>query len=188
MTTSTEDRLSSLKTIVEISALLVAGIWAYDRFLKVDEPSLRTNLSVSAELHRDAALSSPQCLMGVQTKVENIGKTAFRIDRVVQTVWRIPDSRLWTPTPPHLFVDVEALLKDTPAFPPLDTVAFASGQSLAYNYVPGAVAEFDFMWVVPEMPASETVVVRFDFDINNEPGVDFKFVWGKPCSTDTPTP
>jgi hypothetical protein len=176
------ETLTPLKTIIEIGAILVAGLWTYEHFLRVDAPSLRTNLAVGAELKREAALDGDRCLMGVYTRVENIGKAEVSIERVVQTVWRVPDNRLWMGTGPSRFVNVESMLKQKDEFPPLDSVEFKSGDSLAYHYAPGASAEFTFTWLLPEMPLSDTVLVRFDFDVNGMPGLDFKFVWGKPCS------
>jgi hypothetical protein len=182
------DPLASLKTIVEISAVLIAGIWTYDHFLRVDEPTLQTNITVDAEFERDEALSSPQCLLLVNTTVKNIGKADLTITRVVQTLWRIRDDLMWVPHPPdRFFVNVERLLSDEKAFPKLDSVTFEKGESLAYHYAPDASATFAFPWVLSDMPATDTVVVRFNFDIDKKPLVDFKFTWGKPCAPKKPT-
>jgi hypothetical protein len=175
------DALASLKTIVEISAVLVAGIWTYDHFLRFDEPSLKTSFRFKAELERDPILTSPNCLLIVKANAENFGKTDFSIKRVTQRIWQVSDGDLWTTAPGAArFIDLESLTKEDPAKRPMlanPKVSEPDGP-LAYRYVPGASASYDFPWALHE--TSDTIVVRFDFDIDDDQS-DFFFTWGKPC-------
>jgi hypothetical protein len=70
-----------LKNAVEIVAISVGGIWAYDKFIASEEPGLRVHAK------REAALTSwrdPRgiCHARLSVSLENIGITPFKLDSV----------------------------------------------------------------------------------------------------------
>jgi hypothetical protein len=175
-----ENPLSTLKTLVEIVAIVLAGFWAYSRFVKVEEPSLATNLRFGVDLLRDTTAAGPHCVMLARAGVENASRARVRITGVTQSVWVVPDSVLWRGEPAS-YVDLERFTAEH-----ADSVrgrkAFSEGGPLAYEYAPGASASYDIPWLLPRMDSTTTVLTRLDFAIAGSPDGDFYYTWGKPCA------
>lgn len=174
-----ESPLATLKTLVEIVAIVLAGYWAYSRFVRVEEPSLATNLRFGVELLRDSTATGPHCVMLARAGVENVSRAEVRITGVTQSVWVVPDSVLWRGEPAS-YVDLERFTA-AHADSVRGRTAFAEGGPLAYEYAPGASASYDIPWLLPGMDSATTVLTRLDFAIAGSPSGDFYYTWGKPC-------
>lgn len=81
--------LEKTKIIVEILAILVAGYWTYLKFIRTEAPLFETNASIDRDLS-PAEDRGGSCLRFFNVTLENTGKSAFTVERVVTRVWKFP--------------------------------------------------------------------------------------------------
>jgi hypothetical protein len=100
----------TLKKWVEILALIVAAYWTYNKFIRIDEPSLERRPSINGELaaklHTNA---TPQyCEVTYIVTVKNLGLTSFDVGGIHIHAWR---NELPKPAPDPTFLDMKGLEK-----------------------------------------------------------------------------
>lgn len=88
--------LELVKNIVEILAIVIAGLWAYSKYIEIERPmELRTS-SVS-ELQWYKTPEKNNCMGRLGLTVKNIGTKPFRIDRVVVQAWLLDKTAFSNP-------------------------------------------------------------------------------------------
>lgn len=84
-----KDVLEIVRTIVEIVALIVAGIWAYSKYLDIEKPLLALRLKSNSDLGWYQTRQPDSCLARFGVVFKNIGTTPIQIDRVTIRAWII---------------------------------------------------------------------------------------------------
>ncbi|HKO62816.1 MAG TPA: hypothetical protein VJV03_16750, partial [Pyrinomonadaceae bacterium] len=77
----------SLRTIVEVVALIVAGWWAWEHFLRTEAPGLRNNLKIESSLKWFDSKSAGYCWGQVTLGIENASKSSVEIGTVTREAW-----------------------------------------------------------------------------------------------------
>lgn len=75
----------SLTKWAQILALIVAGYWAYTRYVRVDKPSLEPTGSVELNVEQ---YGEDACRVRIEITIKNIGHTSFDIDTLHIDGWR----------------------------------------------------------------------------------------------------
>jgi hypothetical protein len=79
--------LEIVRIIVEVVALIVAGMWAYSKFVEAERPSLEVRGHVQSDLKWFPALDPDHCLGQFGVTLRNIGKISFDVDTVRLRIW-----------------------------------------------------------------------------------------------------
>lgn len=148
-----KDALEIIKNVAEVVALIVAGMWAYSKFVETERPSLEIRGQIESSLKWFPVSDPRHCLAQFGVTMTNIGKVSFDIDAVRLRVWIVPfpvaDSTV-TFVDPTLFQNGE---------PALDREITAA--SLTGHYAPNVLSQFDYVFIV-QKENSKVAVVRFD--------------------------
>lgn len=147
--------LDATRTVVEIIALVVAGLWAYSKFAETEKPSLETRGRMESTLKWYPVASPTHCLGQFAVSLTNIGQTSIDIDRVRLRIWVVP-------FPPA---------DQTNAVTYVDTTKFQDGtavldrdmgmRSLVGHYPPNVHSQFDYVFLTRKT-GSSVAVVRLD--------------------------
>lgn len=78
--------LNKAKTLLEILAILIAGWWAYTRFIQGEAPSLATRGDIQGNLTWSSH-SKDTCQGDFEVEFKNIGKTPIIISKVRLSAW-----------------------------------------------------------------------------------------------------
>jgi|GEM_PF-6792421 len=101
--------IDTIKKVVEIFAIIAAGLWAYFTFLVKDEPSLHRESTITTEITVDS-VNHKMHLSNFVT-IKNNGKSSFDVvEPVCIEVWLIPIDTLTKTT----YFDWEAYMGKTP--------------------------------------------------------------------------
>lgn len=143
------------KNLVQIIAILVAAIWTYLVFVRTEGPLLEARASAHSDLVWYPSSAYDACIAQLYVTFENIGKAAFRIDRVQLRAWSF-DRRLRRDEALH-YVDLTEIQKVEPLF----SKDYGVGP-FAKRYPPGESFRHTFEWVVRREEAAE-LYFRIDF-------------------------
>jgi hypothetical protein len=85
--------LELVKYLVEITAIIVAGLWAYSKFVEVEKPmQLRTSSTSDLGWYRTP--KEDTCMGRLGVTIKNIGTKPFHIDKVIVQAWIVDKSFL----------------------------------------------------------------------------------------------
>jgi hypothetical protein len=135
-----------LKTVLEILAILVAGLWAYTRFTEGEAPSLvkRADMTGSVTWY---AYSSGECHAEYEVEFHNIGKIPIDIRKARLGLWYL------TETTQRDLLGVEKVkllspmdMRESPALLEIETAR------LTGKYAPDEKAKEGFSFVVKRAP------------------------------------
>lgn len=147
--------LDATRTVAEIGALLVAGLWAYSKFAEGERPSLETRGQLESTLRWYPVASADYCLGQFAVSLTNIGQTSLDIDRVRLRVWIAPFLQPDI-SKPVVFIDTTKFQDGTPL---LDIDL--GKRSLVGHYPPHVRSQFDYVFMAYKAEAS-VAVVRLD--------------------------
>lgn len=85
--------LEIIKYIVEILAILVAGAWAYSKYIKIEKP-LEIRTASTGFLNWSKLPTKEICLANLGVTIKNIGTLPFQVNKVVIESWSIDDASL----------------------------------------------------------------------------------------------
>ena len=130
------DWLEVAKNIVEIVALIGAGLWAYTKYAESEAPSLEFRGDISTKLDWSPIPRSADCLGEFRVKITNNGRASFEVRSVHLRIWIAdfpakvgPISRL----NPDQFETSAPTITETTRSKPL-TGHYAPGVSDSFNY------------------------------------------------------
>jgi hypothetical protein len=78
-----------IKGIVEIIALIIAGLWAFSNFQKTEVPSLESRAYSESVMQWFPSTDPKHCMGSFGVKIKNIGKKSIDLDRALLRVWII---------------------------------------------------------------------------------------------------
>ncbi len=135
---------------LQIVALIVAGVWAYDHFSRVEAPYLDRYVSIENHIYPQPSPFSNTCLVNFKLLISNEGITSFEVNRVVITASSFNSQ--------DLEENAKKLLADHLAAP-FDPMAVAKPAGLKpleiksgfliRPYPPKTRADGTFAWVFP---------------------------------------
>jgi hypothetical protein len=168
--------LDSLRTIVEIVAIAVAGWWAWEHFERTEAPALRNNLKIEASLKWFDAARSDYCWGQVTLGIENASKSSVEIGKVVREAWhfKLPETQKSIEA-----LDVSQLPKEG-----FTTLTVQDGPG-TWSFAPNASVKQEFSWNVKRNPGYYTLFkVRFferssDGSVGNE--IASHYIFGPTC-------
>ena len=79
--------LEIAKTLVEIAALLTAGLWAYAKFTETERPSLEFRGNITTKLDWSQIPTSKDCLGEFAVTITNEGLSSFNVKSVRLRIW-----------------------------------------------------------------------------------------------------
>lgn len=79
--------IETVKSIAEIMALIVAGLWAFSNYQEAEKPSLEHRASSESSMLWFKSVDKKHCLGSFGVKIKNIGKKAINLDKAVLRVW-----------------------------------------------------------------------------------------------------
>jgi hypothetical protein len=174
------------KNIVEIIAILSAGIWAYYTFVLKDAPGLEKRVKTESELIWNDVRGTETCEAENKVAFENIGSVAFDISKVRVRGWifstiTLEDKEI------AKYLDVNAILaKETPFFERTfenKEGAFPMGWApFLGHYPPGATWKHSFQFVMkPVLNNWVLFLVEIYEKGNDEEPLDATYQWELIC-------
>lgn len=105
-----DHNLDTIKKVVETSAIIAAGLWAYFTFLVREEPTLHRESTITSEITVDS-VNQKMHLSNLVT-IKNNGKSNFDVAGPVHiAIWLVPVDTLTKNT----YFDWEAYMRKTPS-------------------------------------------------------------------------
>jgi hypothetical protein len=167
----------SAKNIAQIIAIVVAGLWTYQKFIKTEVPSLELRSSVTSDLSIDPLADKRSCSATFSVYAENIGQSSFDVSRVRVRGWEFDvaeDKKRFA-----VFVDTEK----TTSKPPFFDQEFTS-RRLVGRYAPGQKSFTTFEWILRRSP-NKMIVFEAELHAQNPENARVPLVtsrWRKVCS------
>ena len=136
------DWTQSVANVAQVLALILAGIWAYNKFYESERPSLEPHLSSIVALKwRNVPGVKSTCEAEVAITLENTGKASADITDTTISVWLTPFKGDFKE--PQV-VDEGELTAGTPLFQKTLTQSYLVG-----HFPPGVKAEEDLNFWIP---------------------------------------
>ncbi len=149
------------KNITQILAIVVAGCWTYQMFIKTEAPSLEPRVKASGNLSQEE-LDKGNCFVRFHVTVENTGKTSFAITEVQLRGWFVERRPMEKGS--SEFFDIEDIAqKASPFF----QRSFHGGPFIQ-RYAPGNAFNHTYEWTVRK--AKMMVLMRAEFRAKNPEG------------------
>lgn len=83
-----KDILELIKNVVEILAIIIAGMWAYSKYIEFDKPmEIRTSSTSDLEWYKIP--NKDNCMGRLGVTIQNIGTKPFHINKVIVQAWLI---------------------------------------------------------------------------------------------------
>ena len=128
-----------IKNVVEVLALIVAGLWAYAQFQETESPSLELRSFSESRLSWFGVANPKYCGGQFGVSIRNIGKKSFEIKSAILRVWLVDQ---------HSFDQEISYInpKDFRTEKPFFEKQFSDVDELALltHFPPGGEAAFDF--------------------------------------------
>ena len=165
--------LDSLRTIVEIVALVIAGWWAWEHFERTEAPALRNNLKFEASLKWFDAERDGYCWGQVTLGIENASKSSVEIGSVIREAWNFK-------LPANEQKDVEAI--DVSQLPREDftTLTVKDGPG-NWSFAPNASVKQEFSWNVKKKPGYYTLFKLRFFERSAGNEIASYYIFGPTC-------
>jgi hypothetical protein len=175
--TGFERTLAVTKDIVQILAILAAGIFAFFKFVVFDEPSLKKNINVSGEL---GWLKRPEyCVAVLNIEVKNISKSNVEVKEVRGRAWLVDEPSPGQKDLSHY--DIRSMTNDNNA---LDPFTDTDGP-LVQVYSPGQAFHHTFEWVVKRQANKNVLFAIKAFGPDEEKLLDQQYQWDVICGENT---
>jgi hypothetical protein len=168
--------VSVIKQGVEVLAILVAGWWAYTRFIQTEVPAQRRNFVTEQKIEWAASPHPSACYAILSVSFQNISKAEVRIEKVIQRAWLLPLPSL---DDPIAYVDPEQL-DNAPA---TDSISYADGP-FVQDYPPQARAFYDLVWTIRRTPGIALFRVDLFVDSADREPTDWIYEWDEICGDD----
>lgn len=159
-----------LKNIVEVIAIIAAGVWAYTKFVETEQPSLEFRGHVKSELTWIHPSDPSYCIAQLKVALKNIGKKDFDVTSVKLRVWLTPLPSLTSEMVEY--VDPTRFQEGAPI---LEREMKSSG--LLGHYGPEVESNYDYVFMVRRQP--RLAAVRLDIQATG--GVITESRWDDLC-------
>jgi len=145
--------LDVARVVVEIVALIIAGLWAYSKFLEGERPSLEVRGHTESTLKWFTTLDASYCLGQFGVSLRNIGRTSFDVNASRLRVWLV--------AAPMATSEIEYLdpSRFQDGMPSLDKELKTGG--LVLHYPPEVASQYDYVFFV-RRDKSTIALVRLD--------------------------
>ncbi len=84
-----KDILTLIKNLVEVIAIIVAGIWAYSKYIETDKPLFEPRASSKSDFEWYQIPQSESCLARFGVTIKNIGRHPFKMNQATIRAWLI---------------------------------------------------------------------------------------------------
>jgi hypothetical protein len=157
--------LELIKYVVEILAIIIAGIWAYSKYVEIDKP-METRIQAISDLEWYKTPNKDNCMGRLGITIKNIGTKPFFIDKVIVKAWLIDKDAM---NQPFKFISIQKEKKTL-----LDEQHYDTKQltSLIGKYAVDESNHIDFTYLMKSIQGSIVyfVVKATGQDINIEEG------------------
>jgi hypothetical protein len=178
--TEFERRLGMLSTMVQILAIVLAGIVAVIKFDIFDRPTLLSNFNVSGHVEWDSRPGS--CLANVDVDVTNMSKSNVAVNMVRGRAWLVDEP---TGDQAITYFDISSVANKSAALPSGYVAAkpfsYEKGP-LVQEYRPGQPANHTFEWYIQR---KKNTYALFAIDIFEGPGetnpLGHAYTWDLVC-------
>lgn len=160
------------KSVAQIIALVVAGMWAYAKFIRTEAPLHTPKGITNAELEWSPTSDTSTCRADFTLHLENVGTQPFRVISVRVSVWIFDVGGAHNQT--LRLVDESAIMRSPPTFQQnFDNTA------LCRTYAPKTISFQMFSWFVQKEPHKAAF---FKAAFISEPDLQLEeYRWGTLC-------
>ncbi len=99
--------LELIKYIVEILAIIIAGMWAYSKYVEIEKP-MEIRSSSMSELQWYKTPNKDNCMGRLGITIKNIGTKPFRVNKVIVQAWLIDKDVM---SHPFKFISIQKVKK-----------------------------------------------------------------------------
>ena len=139
----------TLKNVVQICAILVAGYWTYYKFIRTEAPSLETRPHVESRLNWNSLPDSKYCNATFTVEIENTGPSSFDVMSVHIRAWRFDPPARASKDSIAEYVDLDKIEKGPTFFDQNFT-----STTLIGHFTPGEKGGASYEWIVKRSPNS----------------------------------
>ncbi len=161
-----------VRGILEILAILVAGAWAYSRYVEADMPQLQPRMSATSYLSWYKGYTKNTCLASFSVHLKNIGKTPVSVTGARLRVWLADDKDDGTAE----YLDPNSLTASSPIFDKQLTAKRDS--ALISNYPLEIELQEDFTF---KLKRAESRIALFSFSAETTGGTVEESRWSYLC-------
>ena len=176
-----ERSIAVLKSLVEIGAIFVGGWWAYEKFIRTEEPSTVPHFHPKSTLTWHKLSGSSNCIAELQVEVQNKSKSTIDIHAARRQVWSIAPPQETSGT---LHFDAMSTVDTSAgAVKNLEDFRYEKGP-LVQRYPPEGMSHHTFTWFVKAVPATYTLFrVELRVDPNSVEPDEYVYDWGPTCDS-----
>lgn len=80
-------KIEVFKKIVEITAIIIAGIWTYQKFINIDVDLIKPRIESKSSLIWSNSTEENACYADMEISIKNVGVTAFKVNKLSIDVW-----------------------------------------------------------------------------------------------------
>jgi hypothetical protein len=181
-----KERVEIVKAIVEIVAIVLAGMWAYYTFGLKDAPALEKRIKLESELAWNGAKGTETCEAEHKVNFENIGSVPIDIAKIRIRAWLFPSIALKRNEQAR-YLDVNSVLAHT--FPFFSKEYDGSNKTasvlwapLLDHYPPGTAWKQSFQFVMKRVPDTWALYLVDIYEKGHEDKpFDSTYQWGPVC-------
>lgn len=168
--------VDSLCKVITAVALIVAGYWGYEKFVREEAPILEIRARTTSRILWDP-IGKDACSALFDVKLENIGTTLFTVRRVDVAGW-LTQRKLDAGDTARVF-DVQALEKTEPFY----KHSFTSGSFVA-RFPAGTWDRDTFEWWLRRpVDDSQLLYLKISFMDDHDQEMAFESDWDVICGT-----
>lgn len=185
---STKIWSETLKNVVQVIAIIVAGYWTYHTFIQKESPALEPRASPSSSLDwNSVGRATDECEAVFRVDIENNGTASFDISKVQVRGWMFDRIKQTDKAATYLEL-TEVQGKEQPFFDKTYSYsATAKDANVSFpfvgHYPPGGKFGHSFVWIVSRVPI-KWVFFRADFYTKRDESQPKWYTgqWGMVCA------
>ncbi len=171
--TGFERKLAIAKDIVQILAIVAAGIFAFFKFVVFDEPSLKKNISVSGDL---GWLKRPDyCVAALNIEVKNISRSNVEVQEIRGRAWLVDE-----PSADQKGIGYYDIRSVVNGKDPEATITYDDGP-LVQPYSPSQSSHHTFEWIVKPQAKKNVLFLIEAFGSDKTSSLDHQYQWDLVC-------
>lgn len=159
--------------VVQIGALIIAGIWAYSRFIRTEEPAQRQNFATDQEIKWADAPTESACYAILGVTFQNISRSEVPIEKVVRRAWVLP---LPSFDKSIAYIDPERMAN----VPAADSGSYTDGP-FVQTYPPQARVRQELVWMLRRSAGLALFRIDLYADSTDAEPTDWIYDWDEVC-------
>jgi len=165
-------QIAGVNQIVQIAAIVLAGLWAFYHFRVTEAPTHAQNFATEPAIEWQDATDTSHCYAVFTARFDNLSRSRVRIEKVRRRFWIVPQPRT---AQNAAFVNMAE-----PSSEPVDSLTYTHGP-FVQEFPPDAKVSYDLTWLVKRQAG--VAVFRVDLFARQADTlpVEWTYAWDDVC-------